>query len=409
MNIANFLFYVLLFVGFFLPTNSNMYLPLPGVLLKVNEIAFLLLPIINIFCTSNQKKINIGRKLSKYILLYLAIVVITEFVFKPFVFGQSIGDSIKAFRIGLPFFSSMILLYSGINANIKVVWRIILYAISLSILLSILSLYINLPIYYNMEEENILQATQGRIMNSNAPFGIIGLYLLFADKDKWYNQGNLTKYVSILSIIALILSFNRTYLALLVLEFIYLAKKTMSYKSFFKILLYPILFFLLSFTVYKNNDTIQRQIDKRILSIVFEDNSLKEATIENNRDMIYKGVLNRIDEGYWVIGLPYNEPIYINTSVFLKESMPMNITDTSLINVVLRYGFISLLLFSLIYIKILRLSKMHNFLRVTLIIYLIASLNIDSLFRHNSVFFIVIVISLINTIPYGKNSFYSQN
>jgi len=55
MKLFNYLFYVFLFVGFFLPTNSNFYIPLSGVLLKINELAFLLLPFINILCTSKSQ------------------------------------------------------------------------------------------------------------------------------------------------------------------------------------------------------------------------------------------------------------------------------------------------------------------------------------------------------------------
>src|SRR5690606_28811875 len=147
---------------------------------------------------------------------------------------------------------------------------------------------------------------QGRIINSNASFGVIGLYLLFADKNKWYNQGKLVKIVSILSIVALILTFNRTYLALIVLEFLYLAYKTFSAKTFYKILFYPLLLISIGYFFYTTFDVVQRQIDKRILSIVFQETTLAESTIENNRDQIYDGIEKRLKEGYWVIGLPYN-------------------------------------------------------------------------------------------------------
>jgi len=409
MNLANFIFYVLLFIGFFLPTNSNMYIPFPGVLLKVNELAFLLLPIVNFFCTSSEKKNRINRNLSKYIILYILIVIITELLLKPLVFGQSLGDSVKSLRVGLPFMSSIIMLYFGIKANIKTVWKVLLYAIGVSIVLSIISIYVDIPIYYNIDEQDILEATQGRIMNSNASFGIIGLYLLFSDKDKWYNEGKLVKYVSILSVIMLILTFNRTYLALLVLEFLYLARNTISFKTISKLIFYPLFLFIITFFVYQNNDTIQRQIDKRILSIVFQENSLKETTIDGNRDMIYEGVLQRINEGYWFLGLPYNTPIYINTSVFLKDFVPMNVTDTSLINVLLKYGIFPLFLFCLIFKQLFRIFKQKDNLKIILIVYFLASLNIDSLFRHNSVFFIVIIISLISLKIYDKNNLYSQN
>lgn len=408
MNIANVIFYILLFIGFFLPTNSSLNIQLPGVSIFVNEIAFLLLPIVNIFCTSNSKKVNIGFKLSRYIILYLIIVLFTEFLIKYIVFNQSLGDGFKAYRIGIPFYSSIFLLYSGFKANIKIIWKVILWSVIISVFLSIISLYIYLPIYPEMEDMTILEFNQGRVVNSNAPFGVIGLYLLFADKDKWYNQGKLVKYASILSVIALVLSFNRTYLMLLVLEFAYLAYKTLTFKSLFKIFSYPIIFLMVTFIAYNNNVQIQRQIDNRILSILFEEQTLAESAIEGNRDMIYDGMLSRIDEGYWVIGLPLEVPIFLNNSVYVENVVPMSVTDTSFINILLRYGIIPLILWFLI-IKTMFKKNKSLLLRTSLIIFAIASLNLDALFRHNSILFLVILFYLTILPLHEKNNFYSKD
>lgn len=386
MNLANIVFYLLLFIGFFLPTNTNMYIPLSGILLKVNELAFLLLPLVNLFCTSNYKRFKIGKKLSNPILLYLVLVLITEFVFKPLFLGQSFGGSFKTFRIGLPLFSSLFLLYSGIRANVKIVWKVLLVAVGISVLLSILSIFINLPIYYEMEGENVLAMFKGRVINSNASFGVIGLYLLFKDKDQWYNQGRLVKIVSVLSVIALIISFNRTYLALLVLEFLYLALKTFSRRTFTKALLYPIIFFGIAFYSYNNFDIVQRQIDKRILSIVFQETSLAESTINDNRDQIYEGIERRIDEGYWVIGLPYNSEIFKMYKLAGGEYRARK-TDISIVNILLRYGFLPLLFFlGLLY----RIQKKKYVPFIILAIYVLASLNTDALFGQNSILFLIL-------------------
>lgn len=387
MNLANFIFYILLFIGFFLPTNSNMYIPLPGVLLKVNELAFLLLPIVNLFCTSKNIRYKLDRKVFKYIILYLFIVFITEFLFKPIVFNQSFGDSFKAFRLGLPLYSSLLLLLFGIKADIRIVWKVLLYAIGCSVILSLLSLYISLPIYYNMEDEDILAVFQGRIMNSNAAFGIIGLYLLFTDKNKWYNRGKLVKYVSILSIIALLLAFNRTYLALLVLEFIYLSYKTFSLRTFYKILLYPLLFMGITFFAYNSFDAVQRQIDKRILSIVYSETTIAESTIEDNRDFIYEGIENRFKEGYWIIGLPYDVPIFEGYSA-RRGDYKASKTDVSFVNIILRYGALPFVFFIFL---LLRLNKMKYVPFIILLVYVLASLNLDALFNHNSIFFLIIL------------------
>lgn len=388
MKLFNLLFYILLFIGFFLPTNSNFYLPLPGVLLKVNELAFLLLPIVNIFCISkNQVKFN-DFKLKRNIILLIAIVLFTEVIVKNLIFNQTIGDAFKTFRIGLPLFSSLVLLVQGIRADIKIVWKVFLWAISSSVILSISSIFITLPIYYDLEiGENILNETQGRIINSNAAFGIIGLYLLFKDKDKWYNQGRLVKFTSILSIISLVLTFNRTYLALLILELFYLVYITFSVKQFFRFVISGLVLMGIVNFAYNSSPVIQRQIDKRILSIVMGEVSWREATIESNRDKIYEGIYKRFDEGYWMIGLPYKIGFfdYYRDGSTLQASK----TDISFINVILRYGILPFFILFIIHRQLFVSSP--YFYRFIFISYFLVSFNTDSLLNQNSVFFIILI------------------
>src|SRR5690606_22857994 len=154
-------------------------------------------------------------------------------------------------------------------ADIKIVWKVLLWAISSSVILSILSIFITLPIYYNLETgTNILDEGQGRIMNSNAAFGVIGLYLLFKDKGKWYNQGLLIKITSILSVLSLIMTFNRTYLALLVIETVVLVYWSFNLKTVLRFSVLIFVFFGFGLYLYNSVYIIQRQIDKRILSVI---------------------------------------------------------------------------------------------------------------------------------------------
>ncbi len=88
-SLFNRLFYVILFIGFFLPTNNKFYIPLPGILLSYNELAFLLLPIINLLCYSkNNVTINSARIKRNIVLLFI-VLVFTEVVVKNLVYGQS--------------------------------------------------------------------------------------------------------------------------------------------------------------------------------------------------------------------------------------------------------------------------------------------------------------------------------
>src|SRR5690606_30321427 len=146
----------------------------------------------------------------------------------------------------------------------------------------------------------------------------------------------------------------RTYLALLVLEFVYLSYTTLSRRTFVKTLLYPMLFFGLVFFTYKTFDTIQRQIDRRILTIVFQETSITESTIENNRDIIYEAVSERINEGHWVIGLPLERPIFIKEGRYNKAELKMTTTDTSFFTLLLRYGIVPIFILFIIFKRLIR-------------------------------------------------------
>lgn len=378
-------------------------------LLKINEFAFILLPVINLLCKSkNQVRFN-DFKLKRDIVLLIFIVFFTEFIVKYLVYNQSIGGSLKAIRFCLPLFSSLVLLAQGIRADIKVIWRVLLYAIIFSVILSIISIFKKLPIYYDVEAgKNILQVFKGRLMNSNSAFGVIGLYLLFKDKDKRYNQGLLVKVASILSVVSLILTFNRTYLAILVLEFLYLSLSTFSLKNIFKLIFVPIFLFGIGIWSYNNIEQVQRQIDKRILSIIFGQISLYDSTIESNRDVIYEGIYDRINEGYWIIGLPYAEPIFIRSANYISDSKEMRMTDTSLVNILLRYGLLPLILFLIILFNLFWKKRQH-IVRTVFILYLIASLNIGSLDKHNPIFFMSILLIILYHQLNDKNLLCGQN
>lgn len=385
MKLFNTLFYVLLFVGFFLPTNSSFYLPLPGILLSIREIAFLLLPVINPFCISRERAFISSKKLKKLILTFLLIVLFTEFL-KIIAYNESLGGVFKDIRIGLPLFSSLLLVWQGVRVNIRKAWKVLLWAISTSVIISLLSIFIPLPIYYDLEQgENILEENSGRLSNANAAFGIIGMYLLFKDKDKWFNRGKLPFYASILSIISLILGFNRTYLALLFVLFICLAFTTFKWKKAFKLILIPLLILGAFGIAYKYSVPIQRQIDRRILSILEGSTTIEQSSIENNRDQIYEGMVERIEEGYWIIGLPYGKEIFTKF-VPSKGDVSMGVTDTSLVNILLINGIIAFFLFILILVKVIRIRYLP---RILIFVFILASLNIDALYSHNSILFLL--------------------
>lgn len=402
----NYLFYIILFLGFVLPTNGSYFLPFPGILLSLNEIAFLLLPVVNIFCFSKNRNVVKNIQIRELILAFLFVILFTEVVVKYVAFNQSLGNAFKSIRIAFPLLSSLVLVYFGIRADITKVWNVLLIAVGCSVVISLLSLVINLPIYYNQEEGvDVLTRARGRIGNSNASFGVIGLYLLFKDHGKWYNNSKLVKYVSVLSVVALILSFNRTYLVILTLEFLILAFTTFSKRTLRMTFFIPLLFLCIGFTAYTASDAIKAQVDRRILSIIFQETTVVESTVEGNRDIIYDGVMDRIEEGYWVVGLPYTVGIFSYTN-FLLGDVEAAKTDVSFVNVLLRFGCVPFFLFCAI-LKC--LVKRLRFQVLVVSLYVLASLNIDSLVNHNSIFFLVVFGLVYNYTSNAKSPYYNKH
>lgn len=374
--------------------------------LQIRELAFLLLPVVNLFCWSNNGVWIADRKLKNLIAWFLIIIVFTE-LFKHLYYDEGLGNAVKTIRIGLPLFSTLLLVYTGIRPDIEKVWRTLLWAISISAVLTLITPFVYLPIYPSIEGENISEAVQGRLMNSNSSFGIIGIYLLYKDKDRWYNKGWLPKLTSLLSIAVLILSFNRTYLALLVLAFIYLSFTEFSLRKTFKIISIPIVALGIFWAAYNYSEVIQRQVDNRIFDIILGTTQLSESVYENNREVIFNGVGDRIKEGYWMFGLSHDSPIftwYRDSSMYSDFGyFVMTTTDTSVINILLRFGIFPLIIFLIILYRMFK-KRSSGIYYYTLIIFLLASLNVDSILRHNSILFLSIIFFLLDTIPVNLTS-----
>ncbi len=390
-----FLFF--LFLGFALP--SAYIIPL-GFALEYRELALIFLPIINSFIQSENRVFYnpIGfKRVKKTIYAFIVVVLITEFLLKFFLFNQSVGDGIKCIRLGLPLFSGLLLLTQGLRVNVMLVWRTLLLAVLVSVLLSFVNLFVSLPFSTSLSDNDVERGFTGRIGNLNFSFGIIGLYLLMEKKNEFYLKGGLVARASSISVVALVGAFNRTYLAVLLLEFALLLFRRFTVKKILKMtFLFGLLFSGMAY-FYESNSRLQNQIDKRIFSILSGDVSIEESAIENNRDHIVEGVRERISEGYWIIGLPYRTPIYVKQARFDLEEMYMSKIDTSLVNLLLRYGIFPFVLLGYVFIRLIKYNiHMFNFI---FFLFLIASLNIDALFSHNSVFFVLFLFMISTHTP----------
>lgn len=380
-------FLFLLFLGFALP--GAYIIPL-GFALEYRELALVLLPIINSFIQPENRFLYNPirfRKVKRSIYIFFVFVLFTELFLKIVLFNQSFGEGVKCIRLGLPLFSGLFLLTQGLRVNVALVWRTLLFAILSSVVLSFVNLYVPLPFSTSLNEREIQTGFTGRVGNLNFSFGIIGLYLLMEKKEAFYHKGGLVARTSVASLVALIGSFNRTYLAILLLEFGVLFLKRLSVKQIAKIIFLLVILLSALAYFYENNSKLQNQVDKRIFSILAGEVTVEESIIENNRDYIFEGVRERISEGYWIIGLPYKTSIYLKKARYNRDEMYMSKTDTSVVNILLRYGIFPFLLLGSIFFRLIKFKVyIFNFI---VFLYFLASLNIDSLYSHNSAFFIL--------------------
>ncbi|TKS56986.1 hypothetical protein [Mesohalobacter halotolerans] len=407
MKIFNYLFLLAIFLGFFLPNNSNFILSIGGFNLRIRELAFFLLPIFNFLSVNQNSYPTNSKKIKSSIYILLIIVTLTESL-KMLYFGYGLYGFLVSIKFGFPLFSSLIIILQKIKTNLKLVWQILLITLSISFILSFISIFINIPIYQNMEGMDYLDAVQGRIINSNSSFGLIGIYLLMSKNKGWYNKGLLVKLTSFLSIISLLISFNRTYLILALFLVFFLIFKNFGAKYFIKAILILIISFFIFQFAYYNFDAIKNQVDRRIVSILIGEKTVFSSAFEGNRDYIIEATLNNIIKGHWVFGLPYDAIMVKYSHLDSTASLHIaSLTDTSFINILLRYGILPLLIIFQIFYKMLRVNKSKLY-QYIFFLFFIASINIDSLMRHNSVlfltmlFFISIASNNLNAINFRK-------
>lgn len=137
------LFFIVLFLSFCLPTNSSFYVNIPGVQLKLCEIGFILLPLLNYLkFKSNGYSVKITKS-SLLAMLLIAIVVINEFVVKFLIYNQSPVEAFKSVRIGLALFAGLIIMIHGLQFNVVKTWNVLLAAICLSVIFSIFAIFVN--------------------------------------------------------------------------------------------------------------------------------------------------------------------------------------------------------------------------------------------------------------------------
>jgi hypothetical protein len=381
------MFAVVVMAGLVLPTNSDFYLPLGHIFLKPAELMYLVLPIINALRPRTQplQSENI-RTIQLLAVVSLGMIFFTEFVLKSIVFGQSIADGMRSIQIGLPLLSSMVLVSQGARNGNALIWKAMVVAVGLSAVISVSSMFVDIPIYsFDQTEKSILEVTDGRLVNSNSSFGLIALFAIAQLKNGELPRFRGAYIYFLMSIIALFLTFSRTYIALVPLSIMLVyGKKLFRVRELAKATILLMILATITVSLYRSNERIQAQINQRFLESV---STIVTGSIEGTRDVIWSGALNRIKEGYWVLGLPFQKEIFTHNDTYRGPGGKFPQTDTSVINLLLRYGIVSTI--AVIAFLLMLSRDSGRIIRLLLLIFTLASINIDSLVSHNAIFFLV--------------------
>jgi len=169
-----------------------------------------------------------------------------------------------------------------------------------------------------------------------------------------------------------------------------------------KLILIMGLTFIIGQYFYRSNDYIQRQVDRRILSIVLSENILQRLTFnvwEGNRDYMLTGTFETFLK-HPIIGTNFTQPLF-----YYPDGTPARQTDVTFLNILARNGILGLIIFILIFYRILKTINYRKntstgielyiakLLSMVIPLFLLYSLNHDTIYRGS----LIIVIALLYT------------
>lgn len=400
-------FNFLLFIGFFLPFKELGYFSLGPVIFSVSEFAFILLPIVYFF----YKKTDIYplgkgiRNVALFLLVTLALVGMLKVLS-----GQDSPFSLlKQYRPIVPFLSGLLILTQGLKINPRIAFITLITAILVSNLGAIVLSFYGISDAGRMIDGRFIAIetmTQGRFAADNGTFSILALLFLVFIKRRDFPLLLYLFFVSCFLITAIVgaLTFNRTMLVFYPVVFIIGSIFAFSIQRTLRISFALILVGIVVIGSYYTIDEVQRQVDKRILSVQYGVDSLLEAGYYETREFLYVHYLEII-KNYWFIGSPGS----ISTGGFVKASMdgsPLRITDISVVTIAILFGLIAAFVFILFWgyywfsvFKIFKFFQVRKgdspFILSVLVfglpIYFIMSLNFDLIARQQVVFVLLIL------------------
>lgn len=410
----------LLALAFLPPDYRLLYFPsVGGVILSAREVCFLALPVVYYVFYPDRKIHVVGLDIRKLIFAFLGVIVLAELLKMGF-YRQSVFDMAKSIRVGIPLFSGLLILVQGVKINPRWCIGLFLGIVAFSLLLTPLLVLFGIELGYRdlgHGEIDFDLARQGRWYNQNYGLAFIGVAaLLLGGLWKGVDRDDRRIYylslsASVLAVGVAILTFNRTFLAGIIMVAVFCMIRYFRATMTLKFVLIGFLTVSPAVILYQTNEEVQRQVEKRILNIVAdgESDALLESVYHENRDVLYSHY-GRTLQQYWMVGLP-------GYSYVSESARGMNTkSDISLYNIWIKHGIGALVLFLIICVKVFlsfrrRLGQIEEdnlgsgLLRTVVVampFYFLTSLNIDALVGHNSGFFILFMLTF--SAAWGINS-----
>ena len=413
---AGHVFGFIVFLMFCLPSQQLSRFPLFRVQSDFTEFGALILPFLYFLLYRRQvAPAPLSRRSAALFFAFVGSLALSAALFAVLYSMNTLGPFVTHnLRALTPFLTAGFVAVQGIKINRQVFLRWFFSALLVSYAVLLLTYLTDFQRVTNYEGfENVSAAVQGgRIVNQNWQFGIIGLFLLLDPLKRAFCKTVFDRWlvftVALLSLVQMIVGFNRTFLAVAILELflvqIYIARAKFS--VILKSILAVCIAIVAMIGAYHLSDDIQRQIDTRIL--VFVDNfqdafweTLDSRTSRMSRGAQLEASLDHL-KTKWLFGLKPGEPIL---SEWLEKGWyDADQVDAAILSLWLRYGLLPMMLFTLFWLSQIadmrregadsrRDGYWRNYAKGTAVIfaiYVLASVNTSSITSHNAVLFSVL-------------------
>lgn len=406
---AKVLFYVLIFVLFVVPDKHFLSFNLFGLgHFNVFQFVALLLPGTLLFISPKYRPSKSLFFAGIFFLVYLIFISLI----KDIIYNGSLTGLFLELRLSLVFICAVLVLMLGDRVNRKLFFNLVLMSVFISYLLSLVGFIFEIPLQsYSVryEEGAFYTFTNGRLINGNKDLSVLGVYFLFRGSSLRSVLSKRIYYflitLAVLSISIAVLNFDRTLLALLILEVALLTVFSEFKKlgiNLFRLAVLLLIFAFLMSLAYNGNEAVRIQVDRRILSVFFTDDvgvGLSNSVWEDNRDFMFTGAIYTFLE-FPVFGSHFGTPLFT-----FPDGTEAFQTDVTFLNILARFGLIGFFLAGWFFFKwIIALKSslystdlINRFLRDMLImcipLFLLYSLNHDAIYRGS----VVILLALMST------------